>query len=258
MPMTATDTGLSTAQIARFHRDGFLIVRGLFAPEQVSRIRDRVARLQALTPTPGEVMHYLENKVDDPDERILSRIENFCPYDAELNELVNGPRVLGLVADLLGEPAVMFKDKINYKLPGGQGFERHQDIQAGWDTYAPFFLSMMVTIDRATLENGCLELAAAHHNRGMVGQMWQPLTDEETRGMTFIPYPTAPGDVAFFDCYTPHGSAPNRTELPRRILYMTYNRQSDGDHRAQYYADKRKSFPPDCERQAGQQYSYKV
>src|SRR3990172_5487564 len=32
-----------------------------------------------------------------------------------------------------------------------------------------------------------------------------------------------------------------------RVLYVTYNRRSAGDHRERYYADKRKSFPPDIE-----------
>jgi len=45
---------------------------------------------------------------------------------------------------------------------------------------------------------------------------------------------------------------------PRRVLYITYNRASEGDWREQYYADKRKSFPPDCEREAGKVYEYKV
>ncbi len=33
-----------------------------------------------------------------------------------------------------------------------------------------------------------------------------------------------------------------------RVLYTTYNCAAVGDHRARYYADKRKSCPPDCER----------
>ena len=40
--------------------------------------------------------------------------------------------------------------------------------------------------------------------------------------------------------------------------YVTYSRLSDGDHRALYYADKRKSYPPDCEREPGKQYVYRI
>jgi len=42
------------------------------------------------------------------------------------------------------------------------------------------------------------------------------------------------------------------------VLYVTYNRLSEGDHRRQYYIDKRKSFPPDCEREPGKEYVFRV
>jgi ectoine hydroxylase-related dioxygenase (phytanoyl-CoA dioxygenase family) len=67
-----------------------------------------------------------------------------------------------------------------------------------------------------------------------------------------------PGDVIFFDSYAPHASKPNFTQAPRRLLYLTYNLLSDGDHRAAYYADKRAAFPPDIEREAGTAYVFRV
>ena len=67
-----------------------------------------------------------------------------------------------------------------------------------------------------------------------------------------------PGDVLLFDSYVPHASKPNFTDAARRILYLTYNRASDGDYRAQYYADKRASFPPEIEREPGVEYKFRV
>ena len=62
----------------------------------------------------------------------------------------------------------------------------------------------------------------------------------------------------FFDSYVPHASKPNFTDAPRRLLYLTYNLASAGDHRAQYYADKHAAFPPDIERDASQHYVFRV
>jgi hypothetical protein len=62
----------------------------------------------------------------------------------------------------------------------------------------------------------------------------------------------------FFDSYLPHRSAPNATRQRRRVLYVTYNRASEGDQRARYYADKHANYPPDCEREAGRRYEYRV
>ena len=159
---------------------------------------------------------------------------------------------------LLGEEAVLFKEKINFKLPGGAGFEPHQDAQADWGKYSGFHLTAMVSVDACTPENGCLEMVAGHHDRGLIGDLWKPLTAEQMQGMEFVSVPTAPGDAIFFNSYAPHRSAPNSTSTPRRVLYITYNRASEGDWRVQYYVDKRKSFPPDCEREPGKVYEYKV
>ena len=46
-------------------------------------------------------------------------------------------------------------------------------------------------------------------------------------------------------------SGPNRSRTPRRALYVTWNRASEGDRRADYYARKRRVFPPECERDPG-------
>ncbi len=62
----------------------------------------------------------------------------------------------------------------------------------------------------------------------------------------------------FFDSFAPHRSAPNLTDRPRRALYVTYNRASEGDHRARYVADKRANFPPDIEREPGKTYVFRV
>ncbi len=48
------------------------------------------------------------------------------------------------------------------------------------------------------------------------------------------------------------------TAAPRRVLYVTYNRLSEGDHRQRYYADKRKSYPPDIERDPDKEYKFRV
>ena len=142
-------------------------------------------------------------------------------------------------------------------MSGGEGFEAHQDSQAGWEDYANYFISVMVCIDEATLENGCLEVAP-RANPELVGREWKPLTAAETKMMDFTACPVQPGDVIYFDSYAPHRSARNMTDTTRRLYFSTYNRLSDGDHRAAYYADKRESFPPDIEREAGREYVYRV
>lgn len=44
--------------------------------------------------------------------------------------------------------------------------------------------------------------------------------------------------MVFFDSFAPHHSGSNRTDRPRRALYVTYNRLSDGDFRERHYRER--------------------
>jgi ectoine hydroxylase-related dioxygenase (phytanoyl-CoA dioxygenase family) len=143
-------------------------------------------------------------------------------------------------------------------MPGGDGFKPHQDQQAGWSRYAELFITALVAIDDATPENGCLEIAAGQHRRGLLGPEWRPLDTSDMDGFTLEPLPTYAGDVLFFDSYVPHGSLPNLSDQQRRVLYVTYNRLAEVDHREGYFAEKRRNFPPDVEREPGKQYVFRV
>ncbi len=245
-------------QLESFRRDGFIVVRGLLAPDEIRRVTGWVDELEAFAEIPGRSMFYYEASVIDADDRVLSRIEYFADFHQRLGSLMRGAELLGRCAELFGADAILFKEKVNFKLPGGQGFAPHQDAQAGWGDYGDLHMTAMITIDRASEENGCLEIAAGEHKRGLIGEPWKPMTDAELGGIDFVTLPTEPGDAVFFDSFAPHRSAPNRSDQRRRILYITYAKTADGDHREQYFADKRRNYPPDIERQPGKSYEYKV
>ncbi len=246
---------LSERQISDFFRDGFVVFRQAFDAAEIERIEKWTRELAAKPEEVGKQWVFHEESRKEPGKDLICRIENITPFHpgfAELSETLKAP-----VGQLLGEKAVLFKEKINFKMPGGDGFKPHQDSQAGWDQYADFFISVLVCIDEASLENGCLKMVAGHHKRGTF-RMWEPLTDEDMEGMDFVPCPTKPGDIAFFDCFCPHASEPNMSDKIRRLYFATYNKLLDGDHMAQYYADKRKNYPPDIEREAGREYVFRV
>lgn len=247
---------LTAEQIASFHAHGYVAVPGLYTPAEMVDIGEWVDDVQRWPETAGEHMMYFETGAAG--ERLLNRVENVPPFHAGFRDLVTGDKMRGACAQLFGEQAVLFKDKINFKMPGGGGFEPHQDVQAGWSRYSDLHITSLVTIDPATIENGCLEIATNFRGHDLIGSEWTPLTDKDLAGVEFAAIEAEPGDAVFFDSFIPHLSAPNRTSSPRRVLYYTYNKASAGDHLSQYYADKRASYPPDIEREEGQTYEYRV
>jgi hypothetical protein len=252
------DQLLSDKHIGCFKKDGFLLVPGMFGEGEMEEITKWTDEIASSPEVPGKFMMYFEESLTTKGKRILSRIENFCAFHDGFNQLVNHSKLKHACEELLGEQVVLFKDKINFKLAGASGFTPHQDVQAGWDKYANFHLTAMISIDPATIENGCLELVAGYHNKGLIGKKWEPLSESDVGDLPFKPYPTQPGDAVFFDSFAPHQSAPNKRDQLRRVLYITYNKLSEGDHLAQYYADKRLSYPPDCERDPNKTYTFKV
>lgn len=248
---------LSNEQIEQFHRDGFLLVRGMYSTDEVQAISDWTEEVAGFPEVPGKYMMYFEKSQADG-SRILCRIENFVPYHEGFSKLITARRMQLAVSELFGQEAVLFKDKINFKMPGGDGFREHQDVQAGWDEFADLHITAMIAVDETNEANGSLEMIAGMHRQGVLGTMWAPLTDADTDHVEYTAVHCQPGDAVFFDSYAPHRSHPNRTDQARRVLYITYNKLSEGDSRDQYYSDKRRNYPPDIERDPDKDYSFKV
>ncbi|MGO9930993.1 MAG: phytanoyl-CoA dioxygenase family protein [Steroidobacteraceae bacterium] len=253
-----TNKELGRAALEQYARQGWTVAPGFFSAAETAQLVRFTDELCELPEVAGKQMIYREPSLLDARASVLQRVENFCPYHAGFDKVIRDSRLQSAVEQVLGGPALLFKEKINFKMSGGAGFEPHQDQQAGWSRYASLFVTALVSIDPATLENGCLEMANCPRQSGLIGREWAPLTAQEMAAFDLLPVPTGPGDVVFFDSYVPHASGPNRTTDQRRVLYVTYNRASDGDHRISYYADKRASFPPDIERLPGVEYRFRV
>ena len=163
--------------------------------------------------------------------------------------------VAPLLLRLTQQPDIV---QINFKLPGGDGFREHQDVQAGWDEFADIHITAMIALDQTNEANGSLEVIAGMHRQGVLGSMWAPLTDEDTKNVDYLAVHCQPGDAVFFDSYAPHRSQPNHTAKARRVLYITYNKLGQGDSRERYYTEKRNNYPPDIERDPGREYSFRV
>ncbi len=245
---------LSPEQIEEFKQTGFLVVRNLYDADTMKKITEWTEEVTNYPEVPGKYMMYFEESKLEPGKRILSRMEDIEPFHEGFSELFTRGEIQQITSQLFGDEAVLFKDKINFKMPGGDGFKAHQDVQAGWARYGKLHITALVSIDPSTVENGCLEMASGH-NKELIGEQWKPLDED---ALDYVSIKTNPGDAVFFDSFAPHRSGPNLTNEKRRVLYVTYNALADGDHRRKYYDDKRLSYPPDIEREPDKEYVFRV
>jgi 2-aminoethylphosphonate dioxygenase len=224
----------------RYERDGFAIVRGVFA--------DRVAALTA----DAEALLTLSDLIDQ--NNIRCRWQNNaetgeCRFDcfdpvidlsSVCESVARDPKLLAIVAAAYGEPGHLFKDKLIFKAPGTTGYKLHQDY-IGWPSFPTSFMTVIVAIDHADADSGATQVFPGYHAKGCLTPTdgdYHQLPEDAVDPSAAVTLALAPGDVALFSGYTPHRSGPNRSGHWRRLLYLSYNAHSDGgERRDAHYAE---------------------
>jgi len=188
--------------------------------------------------------------------------EKFKAEGGTISYLSITDRAKAILADMLGESATLFKEKVNYKVPGCRPDKLHQDQAAGWNAYSDFFITMGIMVDANRKDNAALSfMSSGNYKKELMGPEWQVLTHDDPPYKPENEYMLiegGPGDVIFFDSYVPHGSPSNTSSESRRNVFLTFNRASDGDMRMRYYQDKWKNYAPNKAEDARANTSYRV
>lgn len=250
---------LDSTQIQSFKDKGFLVIRNLFDASFMMNILNEVNRLDALDPINNGPMKYYEPSQLNHDEMILIRIEKFLEESSLLKSVVYDETLIKIIAALLLQDPILLKEKINYKPYGSPPDYLHQDSQAGWDKFGTEFISALIAVEESNVDNACVEFdVSGHYKDALAGPLWEPLNPDSLENLDLQPIETKSGDVVLFNSYVPHASDGNRSLDRRCNIYITYNKETDGDHRRQYFNEKRLSFPPNNERDPNKDYSFKV
>lgn len=227
---------LTNDQLAGWERDGHLLATGLFDAATLDSLREWASAIAVVRPGPEDDNPVLQHFEATQNGAVLARSENFTQRLSGLRDLVTTGSIAQAAAQLMGEPALLYKEKINYKHPGGAGFEPHQDATAY--KFVDLHITCMIAVDAATPDNGCLEVAASYHRSLLPTNGDGCINPAEANELLFSAIPMAPGDVLWFHSRTPHRSADNRSSSSRRALFLTFNAAAEGDLRSAYYADK--------------------
>lgn len=228
---------LDAGQRAAFERDGYIVLRRALTAPRVEEVAAMVDQVATWATSAGQGLHHFEQTDTGP---ALARSEDLIGHHPGLRSLLTEGLVPDLAGELLGEPAALYKEKVNYKQPGGAGFAPHQDAPAY--RFVDFHVSCMLPLEPATEASGCLWVADGRPREVLAMDGLRGLSDEVVAGLDWHPVELAPGDLLWFDSLVPHRSGTNVTDQARRALYLTYNAASAGDFRATYYEDKQATF----------------
>jgi phytanoyl-CoA hydroxylase len=220
--MTAAhqSAGLGEDEIARFRDDGFLVVDNVFSSEEVEALREVIESpqfVEAVQKAGG-------------DERTVHMLELTTRHAAFL-DLARDPRIASRLVPLLGPDIQLQHSKLatQSKTSGKGGFGWHQDF-----AYFPHtntdLAAVMVMLDDATPENGCMRMVRGSHRLGLrdhnqdgffAGACQESWIWEDDPEAVFDITPRA-GGISIHHCLTLHGSGPNLSGRPRRGLVFQY------------------------------------
>ena len=253
---------LSTEQLRFYEENGYLVIKGhpMITPNKMDLSTNDSPKfdlsimandLEKFASEHGSdnknekniLVHNEEVTLPNGDKRVqLCRMENFVKANRDWS--VISKLVEDICSELFDEPAVLFKDKLNFKKPYGGGFLLHQDA-TGYKPgeYASRYISAMIAIDPAVNDEvGPLQVVPGRHPEVILKHHKGVIDAEIEKSMKFVPIYVNPGDLVLFSSYIPHKSDANKSNNSRRLAYFTYNKLSEGDFNSIYYKAKLAAF----------------
>ena len=220
------------AQVCAFRERGYVAVERFLSAQQVASAGAALADL-IMGRVPGftdiEFEARFRNRPESPglDERqdAVRKLMHFTTHEPRLAAVAQDPRLLPILAELLGAPPRMFQDMALLKPPHGREKPWHQD-----NAYFRFpvptpVVGVWIALDEATVANGCMHVLGGGHHQGpqvhIQRRDWQ-LCDTDILGRTITALPISPCGCIIFNVLLPHGTPPNPTPLRRRALQFHY------------------------------------
>lgn len=228
---------LSDGQLTAYRRDGFVIIPQVLDATTIGRLRQAADRMHSradLRQAGGiRCDHGLHPNSKQP---YLWKIDPIVDVSESFRDFSNDRRIRDRIASIYdGREGRLFKDKLIYKPPGAIGNMPHQDYSY-WQGFPTSLLTVTLSLDAGTIENGCTELFPGHERglltpKGVFAHV--PPADLDERRCTRLTM--QPGDLAIFNAFVPHRSGINNSTSDRRQLFFTYNDSADGEHYAEHY-----------------------
>ncbi len=229
---------LTPEQLAAYERDGYIIVRGLFTREET--------RLLGETAHHDNAMDKASSSMDDGSGNSVRLALWNHPGDGVYGMFARCKRAVDSVEQLLGDEAYHYHSKMILKdAKIGGAWAWHQDYGYWYQNGVlfPNLCSVMIAVDRATVENGCLQVLKGSHKLGRVNHVLSgdqagadlERVEEAKKRLEHVHVTLDPGDALFFHANLLHASAANNSDHARWALICCYNAKSNDPYKDSHH-----------------------
>lgn len=214
---------LTPDEIAAYHRDGYVVARGVLAAGDVAALVDETGDLwrRAGDGAAGQHTSFFGVKK-------MTTLRDPQLHSAVFSRYLTEPRLVGLMTQLVGPNVQLHHSKINVKTREDQAvFPLHQDY--------PYFpharhsvCTVLIHLTSTTSDRGCFRAIPG------VRAPLEHITDDghilDPRQYPLesaVELPAAAGDVVFMNYLTPHGSNLNISDEPRMLWIIQVRAAED-------------------------------
>lgn len=224
--------------VRQYHEDGFVLIPGLFSSQEVDCLGSTARHDQA--------MDRAASSMDDGSGNDVRLALWNHPGSGVYGMFARCRRVVDRVESLLGGEVYHYHSKMILKdAKIGGAWAWHQDYGYWYQNGVlfPDLCSVMVAVDPATRENGCLQVLKGSHKMGRVnhiltgdqaGADMERVREAEKR-LEKIYVEMNPGDALFFHANLLHASDANHSDQARWALICCYNAASNDPYKDSHH-----------------------
>jgi ectoine hydroxylase-related dioxygenase (phytanoyl-CoA dioxygenase family) len=231
---------ITEADIQQYQREGYVVVRGLFRPEEVEQYREHFMHLRAQGSYPGDTAG-VDTTSEDPLKRYPRMIHMHRWDELSLKWMID-ERINRCLTGLLGGEPFAVQTMLYFKPAGARGQALHQDqyylrVQPGT------CMAAWLALDPCDEANGCIQIVPGSHTWPILCTQQADTTLSFTdvtvpvpEGTDVRPVIMEPGDVLFFNGSLVHGSLPNTTTDRFRRALIGHYIQGDAEQVSAFYS----------------------
>ncbi len=217
---------LNEEEVGRYHEQGFVLVRSLLDKAETNLLRRAAKEDKALD-------QHGFGRADGEGGVVRLALWNH-PGEGIYGMVARCRSVVDSCERLLGGEVYHYHSKMVMKEPRvGGAWAWHQDYGYWYQNGVlfPLLTSVFVAVDRATKENGCLQVIPRSHDLGRIDHVLvgdqagadRERVEEVLKVLPLVHVEMEPGDALFFHPNLLHRSDRNNSEHPRWSMICCYN-----------------------------------
>jgi hypothetical protein len=221
-----------------YHDDGYVLIKGMLSPKEIGLLGNAARQDRALD-------QHSYARADGEGGQVRLSLWNH-PTDTIYGMIARSESLVSCAEELLCGEVYHYHSKMIMKdARVGGSWAWHQDYGYWYQNGVlfPLLTSAFIAVDRATKENGCLQVIRGSHHLGRIEHTLkgdqagadQERVDRILERLEVVHVEMEPGDTLFFHANLLHRSDQNISDKPRWSMICCYNAARNNPYKESHH-----------------------